>query len=103
VAVLICQRRAYESTPLRGVKMKKMGSEMERGWRRGGGQEGDIRKFLIIDQSDYPINRSSYPSIQSLHKLRGISDLYQCSIYQLYLPNLDRDDEMSLPLIQLIP
>jgi hypothetical protein len=56
-------------------------------------QEGDIRKSLIIDQSDYPTDKSSYPSILSLHMLQVISDLNQYSTYQLYLPNLNRDDD----------
>jgi hypothetical protein len=58
--------------------------EMKRGrgedMRRG--REKDIQRFSVIDQSEYPTDKSSYPANQSQQKLRAISTVRQCSIYQ---------------------
>jgi hypothetical protein len=55
--------------------------------KRGRGEDieerkRDIQKSSVIDQSEYPTNKSSYPAIQSRHMHPGISTVRQYSIYQ---------------------
>jgi hypothetical protein len=66
--------------------------EMKRGREadmRRRGREKDIQKSSVIDQSEYPTNKSSYPANQSQHMHPGISTVLQCSIDQpLYFISL---------------
>jgi len=48
----------------------------------------DIQKSSVADQSEYPINKSSYPAIQSQHMHPGIWIVPQYSNYQLLFPSL---------------
>jgi hypothetical protein len=64
--------------------------EMKRGreedMRRG--REKDIQRFSVIDQSEYPTDKSSYPAIQLQYMHPGISTVRQYSIYQLLFLSL---------------
>jgi hypothetical protein len=58
-----------------GRRVKSEGEDIEE-------KKRDIPKSSVIDQSEYPTNKSTYPAIQSRHMHPGISTDHQYSIHQ---------------------